>query len=118
MPGLLLVALGFVAAALLAGPISRWVGLVFVSTTEHGGDFLGPPKRRLLWALPFVVLVHPMAYLVLALLVVTAATLMGRMASGWGWFLLGVYIYMGLVGITVLARLKRVRPRSTGRSDS
>jgi hypothetical protein len=47
-------ALGFFAATLLVSVISHWAALLVTVLGKHGGDFLGPPKRRLLWAAPLV----------------------------------------------------------------
>jgi hypothetical protein len=40
-------------------------------------------------------------YLLIALLVVTGLYLQNRVASGWGWFLAGFYVYIVFVGFSV-----------------
>jgi hypothetical protein len=40
--------LGFFAGTLFGAQMLRWGALLWVSTTTHGGDFLGPPKPALL----------------------------------------------------------------------
>jgi hypothetical protein len=42
---------GLFAGMLLWVQFMRWLMLLYVSGSKHGGDFLGPPKRRLLWAI-------------------------------------------------------------------
>ena len=53
---------GFMGGTILLMQLIRWGLLVWVSTTRHGGDFLGQPKRRLIWSVPLVAL-HPAPYL-------------------------------------------------------
>ena len=55
---------GLFAGMLLWVQFTRWVALLYVSGSKEGGDFLGPPKRRLLWATPFLALLHPAPWLV------------------------------------------------------
>ena len=111
--GLPLIAiLGFVAGSFVAQQVLRWIALLSVVTAKQGGDFLGPPRRRLLWAVPFVVILHPALYIISALLVITILGLFHRLAGGWSWFLVGLYIYVIVTGLSIVSRYRRIRRRS------
>lgn len=104
---------GFFRARVVVAQWLRCAALFLVAFSRHGGDFLGPPRRRLLWISPFVVLFHPGGYLLIALLVVTGLYLQNLVASGWGWFLAGFYVYMVFVGLSVASRYRRIRSAET-----
>ena len=55
---------GVLAGTFLWLQFIRWMGLLYVAGSKEGGDFLGPPKRRLLWAIPFIALLHPAPWLI------------------------------------------------------
>jgi hypothetical protein len=65
-----LTATGFIPGMFVVPFLLRWAALLHITIGLHGGDFLGPPRRRLPWATPLIVLVHPAPYL-----------LLGRLAS-------------------------------------
>jgi hypothetical protein len=73
--------LGFFTGSLLVRQILRWLALLAVTTAKQGGDFLGPPRRRLLWVVPFVVFFHPGLYLISALIVSTGFCLLRHFTS-------------------------------------
>jgi len=100
---------GFFSASVIVPQWLRCAALFSVAFSRHGGDFLGPPRRRLVWISPFVALFHPGVYLLIALLVVTGLYLQDRLASGWGWFLAGFYVYFVFVGLSVASRYRRIR---------
>jgi hypothetical protein len=108
--------LGFFAGTLFGTQMIRWGALLWVTTTAHGGDFLGPPKRRLLWAFPFVLLLHPGPYLIVLAVVVTAWVLQGRVGSPWLSFLGGFYVYIAFVSLKLFQvyRIQRRRRASAG----
>jgi hypothetical protein len=114
MPAVELVAAGFLVAMVSLGPILHWAVLFRTTLGLHGGDFLGPPKRRLLWAAPFVLLFHPVPFFVVGACVVTVLAALGRLSSGWLWFLAGFYTYALLMGLLVLASLRKARRRMRG----
>ena len=87
----------------------RWIALLSVAVSKQGGDFLGPPRRRLLWAVPCVLFVHPGMYAIGALLVITAFWLFNRLSSEWGWFLVGSYCYITMSGLSIVSRYRRLR---------
>jgi hypothetical protein len=111
-----LIFLGFFAGAVFGTQMLRWGALLWVSTTTHGGDFLGAPKRRLLWAFPFVLLLHPTPYFVAFVVAFTIWALQGKVGSIWLWFLAGFYAYIVIVGLKMLQvyRLQRRRRASAG----
>ena len=109
MPTITLVAAGFAAGILLLPRLLHWFGLIYTSITPQQGDFLEPPKRRLLWVSPFLFLVHPAPYLVIALIVVSVLTLLGRMAAPWTWLLLGFYSYAAFLSFVIALNMKRIR---------
>jgi hypothetical protein len=102
---------GFCVGGLLLIQALRWGTLLWVTTTTHGGDFLGPPRRRLIWAFPFVLLLHPVPYFVIFLILFTISALQGKVESIWLWLLGGLYFYMVFAGLTLIRgyRLRRRR---------
>src|SRR4051794_36051313 len=82
--------LGFFAGLLFVAQFTRWGVLVHVTCSMHGGDFLGAPRRRLIWATPFVALLHPVPWLMFAAAVLGYRTLAANTASGWSWFFGGL----------------------------
>ena len=101
---------GFCVGGLVPLQILRWGTLLWVTTTTHGGDFLGPPKRRLIWAFPFVLLLHPTPYLVTLLLVFTVWAVQGKVEAIWLWLLGGIYLHIVFSGLTMY-RAYRLRRR-------
>lgn len=104
---------GFLIGSSLLIQILRWGTLLWVTTTTHGGDFLGPPRRRLIWAFPFVLLLHPVPYFVTFLILFTTWALQGKLGSVWLWLLGGLYFYAAFAGLTVY-RGYRLRRRRVG----
>jgi hypothetical protein len=37
----------------------HWATLVATMVGKHGGDFLGPPRHRLIWGAPIIAVLHP-----------------------------------------------------------
>lgn len=109
MPNIALVGVGSLAAVIVLPQMLRWFSLIYTAITPQEGDFLGPPKRRLLWAAPFLFLVHPTPYLIIGLIAVSALTLFGRMPAPWAWLLLGFYSYAAFLSLLVIVKLKRIR---------
>jgi hypothetical protein len=105
-----LVLAGFLAGSLFFIQLLRWAALLWVSTATHGGDFLGPPKRRLLWVFPFVALLHPAPYLLACVAVFTVWTLQGKMGSIFPWALCGCYLNI-VFNAFVMSRSYRLRRR-------
>jgi hypothetical protein len=110
---------GFCAATFTVSRVIHWATLIRISVGKLGGDFLGAPKRRLIWATPFVLLFHSALYLVLGLLVASVLAIVGRLRVGWCWFLAGFYTYVLLSGLLVLnvMRKRRSRPNEKSRID-
>jgi hypothetical protein len=106
--------LGFFAGTLFGTQMLRWGALLWVSTTTHGGDFLGPPKRRLLWVFPFVLLLHPAPYLVVSVVVFTVMALQGKIGSIWPWLLAGFYAYIVILSLRMLQLYRRRRLATAG----
>lgn len=102
---------GLFAATLTVSRVIHWVALIRISVGKLGGDFLGAPKRRLIWATPFLLLFHPTLYLVLGLLAASVLTIAGRLPAGWRWFMAGVYVYAVLGGLLVLNVMRKRRSR-------
>jgi hypothetical protein len=109
---------GFCAGGLLLIQILRWGTLLWVTTTVHAGDFLGPPRRRLIWAFPFVLLLHPVPYFVTFLVLITIWALQGKVESIWLWLLGGLYFYVTFVGLTLIRGYRRRRRRATAGPNS
>lgn len=109
MPLIAPVVAGFVAAVFLLPQALNWLGLIYTTITPQQGDFLGPPKRRLLWASRFLFLFHPMPYLIIGVITVSVFTLLGRMPAPWTWLLLGFYSYTTFLSLLITVKLKRIR---------
>ncbi len=103
IPPFLAAILGVVAAMIFMSPFVHWLALVHTSFAKHGGIFLGPAKRRLLPTAPFVVLLHPVPYMTVALIVISVLVVSGSFAKGWWWFLGGFYLYVASVSLLVLS---------------
>jgi hypothetical protein len=93
---------GFLVGSLVMTQVSRWGALLWVTMTTHGGDFLGAPKRRLLWIFPFALLLHPAPYLAAFVVALTVVTLRGDAAASWLWLWIGVYAYIAFCGLMLL----------------
>jgi hypothetical protein len=100
-----LTAVGFLAGLVLVPHLLRWLLLARTIFGLHGGDFLGPPRRRLLWTAPIVLLLHPLPYLVVAVFVVIGLAARGRLPVAWLWLVLGLGLYALLLGAIILSRL-------------
>ena len=107
---------GFFAAAFAVSRILHWASLARVCIGKLGGDFLGAPQRRLIWATPFVLLFHPGLYLVLGLLAISGLAVAGQLPAGWRWFMAGFYAYAVVAGLLVLNALRKRRSRQSQQS--
>jgi hypothetical protein len=106
--------IGFVAGIIFVPMITHWAALLGVVPRRHGGDFLGPPTRRLLWAAPLAV-IHPVPILIAAVVaggVMAASSLLG---AAWEWFFAGLYSNLAFMGLFVLAALRRQWTRRRNR---
>jgi hypothetical protein len=104
--------LGFFVGMLLWTQLTRWVGLLYVSCSKLGGDFLGPPKRRLLWAVPIVGLLHPAPWLFFAAVFFGIRAYRSHAAEGWAWLFGGLalaILFMILSTVVTLTRWRRSR---------
>jgi hypothetical protein len=107
---------GFFAGMILWVQFTRWMGLLYVSGSKDGGDFLGPPKRRLLWAIPFLAVLHPAPWLIGAAGIFAFRALRADAGGGGTWFFGGLslaLLFMILTTVSVLARWRNLR-RSQG----
>src|SRR3954466_7260583 len=112
---------GFFSGMLLWLQFTRWAILLYVSASKNGGDFLGPPKRRLLWAIPFLALLHPAPWLLGAAVFFMFRAMRGDTGAGWSWFLGGLalaLVFMLLSTLTMLARWRRLRHSQPSGSDT
>lgn len=107
---------GFFAAAFTVSRILHWASLTRVSIGKLGGDFLGTRKRRLIWATPFVLLLHSGLYLVVGLLAASVLAIAGQLPPGWRWFMAGFYAYAVAGGLLVLYVLRKRRSRESQQS--
>jgi hypothetical protein len=108
--------LGLFGGTVFGTQMLRWGTLLWVSTTTHGGDFLGPPKHRLLWVFTFVLLLHPAPYLLTCVVLLTVWALQSKVAPFWLWVLAGFYTYVVLASLKMLQayRLHRRRLANAG----
>jgi hypothetical protein len=89
----------------------RWILLLHTTFRLQEGDFLGAPKRRLLWFAPFVLLFHPVPYITAGIAVVSVLAIAGRLASAWSWFLGGFYAYSLAMAVLIVPKLLVLRKR-------
>ncbi|HEV7606998.1 MAG TPA: hypothetical protein VGO61_06660 [Steroidobacteraceae bacterium] len=101
---------GCIVGSLCSTQVTRWLALVFVTSQKIGGDFLGAPKRRLLWALPFVAVLHPGFWLLIAVPIVTVRAVQSP-SERLTWFLAGFYFFIALMALAMIATFKRARRR-------
>ena len=107
---------GFFAGMSLSMQVTRWVALLYVSGAKEGGDFLGPPKRRLVWAIPFVGLLHPAPWMVGVLGFLAFRAFRSNGPAGWKWFfggLLVAWLFMAISFAFALARWRHSKHSST-----
>jgi len=104
-----LAALGFILGMVVVPLLLRWAALLHTTLGLHSGDFLGPPKRRLLWATPLVLLVHPAPYFLVGTIVIAVLTARGRISGGWVWLLVGFCAYAAFMAMMLLKIRKRAR---------
>jgi hypothetical protein len=107
----LLFVAGVFAGTVAVSRILHWVSLIRTSVGKLGGDFLGAPRRRLIWVTPFVLLFHPALYLVLGLLAASVLAIAGRVPAGWRWFMAGFYAYAVVGGLLMLNVMRKRRSR-------
>jgi hypothetical protein len=101
--------LGIVAGMFLWAQMTRWVVLLYVSGSREGGDFLGPPKRRLIWAIPFLTLLHPTPWIIGAAIFFAIRAFRGSIGPGWAWFFGGVSIAILLMSSITVAMIAHWR---------
>jgi hypothetical protein len=102
---------GFFAAVFTVSRVLHWTVLIRTCFGKLGGDFLGAPKRRLIWATPFVFLFHSAIYLILGVLAASVLAIAGRLPAGWCWFMTGFYAYALICGLLVLNVMRKHRSR-------
>jgi hypothetical protein len=107
---------GFFVGAFTVSRVLHWTSLTRTSLGKLGGAFLGAPKRRLIWATPFVILLHPGLYLVLGLVAIYILAIAGQLPVGWRWFLAEFYAYAVLGGLLVFKVLHKRRSRRNQQS--
>jgi hypothetical protein len=100
---------GLLAGGLFCSQLTRWMLLLHVTAKKHSGDFLGTSRRRLLWALPLVVVFHPGFWLLCLVLVATARTLAVPDDERWIWFLAGFYFFVVFTAVPIAAVLRKAR---------
>jgi hypothetical protein len=102
---------GFMGGSFLVTRLTHWGLLVWVSLTKHGGDFLGAPRRRLLWVFPFVALLHPTPYFLVVVVLALYRMLQAKVGAPLLCVLLGLALYLAVTGLTALKVLRLRRPR-------
>lgn len=100
---------GLMAAALLGSTIIRWVALLYSTSTMHGGDFLGPPRRRLIAWVPFIALLHPAPYAIGAALYGLWLLVAGRLGGWWYAFYTGFALYVIFISTRIVRVIRNWR---------
>jgi hypothetical protein len=105
--------MGFILGMVVVPMLLRWAALLHTTFGLHGGDFLGPPKRRLLWAAPLIFLVHPAPYFLVGAIGIGVLAARGRISGGSVWLLVGFCAYAlfmaAILSRALLRRRKRAR---------
>ena len=105
--------LGLLAGGLFASIVMRWVALLLASNAKLGGDFLGPPRRRTAWALPFVALLYPAPYIIFLVALLVVRQFHAATAPAWIWFLIGFAISVLFSGVRTASVMRRLRRKRT-----
>jgi hypothetical protein len=100
---------GFFFGMLIVAQLFRWILLIRTTIVPCGGDFLGPPKRRLLWATPFALLMHPAPYILLGICWIAALAATGRLSYPWPLILGGFSAGAAFIVLSTALRLFMVR---------
>jgi hypothetical protein len=103
---------GFLAGMLLWVQFTRWIGLLYVTWQKNSGDFLGPPKRRLIWAIPFLAVLHPAPWLVGAAAIFAFRSIRADVGGSPTWFFGGLsfaLLFMIVSTAMTVARWRRLR---------
>jgi len=103
-----LAGLGFILGNFMVPQFVRWICLVVTTVAPQEGDFLGPPRRRLLWATPFVLLMHPAPYLLVGIFWVAVRAAMGLVPYPWPPILAGFCAGVVLTALSMVLRLLRL----------
>ncbi len=103
---------GFFLGTMFLPAALRWGLLAHTALTKQEGDFLGAPRRRLLWFAPFVFLFHPFPYLIAGLFLVSGLALLGRLSTSWLWLLGGFYAYALVLALLAVPRILKLRART------
>jgi hypothetical protein len=110
---------GFFFGILFVPQLFRWIVLVRTAVAPQEGDFLGPLRRRLLWATPLVLLMHPAPYLLLDICWIAVRAAMGRVPYPWPSILAGFCAGVALIVASTVIRLVSLRRlRCAGRRAS
>jgi len=108
-------AVGFAISLVVSPLLMRWAVLMHTALSRHGGDFLGAPKRRLMWMAPLLFVLHPAPYLLIALILILTRVHSATLSTEWVWGILGFVAYLALVGTNIfvaVARRRRLRSAS------
>jgi hypothetical protein len=96
--------------------MGHWVTLMVTTLAKHGGDFLGEPRRRLLFAFPFVALLHPGLWLTPLVFVAPWLALntdqSGPIRMAAAGFCLWLFPFAGLI-VKVLLRMRKQQDVAT-----
>jgi hypothetical protein len=99
--------MGFLAGTLLWTQLTRWVLLLYTVGSKHGGDYLGPPKRRLIWAAPIVGLIHPAPWLICVTVFLGVHAYRVQAGARWAWFYGGLSLAILLMIFSTAMALTR-----------
>jgi hypothetical protein len=103
--------LGFGFSLFATTQIFRWISLLSITLAKHGGDFLGEPKRRFLWACPFVSLLHPGFWLASLVFIVPWVLLTGELSPFTRGAAIGLLVHMSFFGAAFGIAAMRIRQK-------
>jgi hypothetical protein len=106
---------GFLLGSLFTSCVLRWAALLLTSNAKTGGDFLGPPRRRIAWALPVVALLHPAPYFIFLVALVVVRQIHAESSHGWLWLFAGfaaAALFTGVRTASIMRKLWRTRRTS------
>jgi hypothetical protein len=111
------IGVGFFLGMFLFSHVARGIGLVAYTLSKQSGDFLGPPKRRLLWMAPIVAAINPGVLLLVFAGYIAAKAIGGHVQREVIWLLAGCatsFLWMGLLIVSVIrkARFRKASERA------
>ena len=108
---------GAFVAVVSCAVVPRWFVLVLQLFVYNANQPPKEPLRRRLWLAPLMLL-HPAAWLLAAIVYFTCMTLTGQMSLRWAWGAGGFYLTLVMLGIAILSAMRKARRSRTAPNKS